>query len=407
MGFQTFDSPYDWSRVAEFRQCAQTHTGGAIDLSVGSPVDPVPESVKAALKQACDDDNAHGYPQTIGSGELRNAIHDWFLHQRGVDLTMLKASVVPSVGSKEAVALMASLLHLGAGDVIIQPRVSYPTYEIGTQIAGAKVVKVDDVTDVASWMNIEGVKAIWVNSPNNPTGHIIDSEHLAAIVAAARSIGAFVLADECYAFLDWRGAQDYSLSEHRIDIGERPYDDVPASIDTSSVMNSAPCMLNPQVCAGSAQGILCLYSLSKQSNMAGYRTAFIAGDASLLEDMTRYRKQTGLIIPGPIQHAMAAALRDIEAVQEQKNRYRKRLAMLVNALREHGYDAHMPQGALYVWVHALSGNCWDDMDQLAQLGIVASPGEFYGAPDFLRFSITATDEAIRSASARLIEEKAA
>ncbi|MFT8705315.1 succinyldiaminopimelate transaminase [Bifidobacterium aquikefiricola] len=401
MGFHNFDSPYDWSRVARFRRIAQSHDGGAIDLSVGSPVDPVPQSIRVALSQASDDADAHGYPQTIGSSELRNAIHDWFLHQRGVDLTMLHASVVPSVGSKEAVALMASLLHLNPGDVVVQPRISYPTYEIGTQIAGAKVVKVDDVTDVSSWQNIDRVKAIWVNSPCNPTGDIIDSQRLAAIVAAARAIGAVVLSDECYAFLDWREANDFSLSEHRTNMGERPYADVPEAVDMSSAFNSAPCVLNPQVCAGSARGILSLYSLSKQSNMAGYRTAFVAGDDALIEDMIRYRKQIGLIIPGPVQHAMSAALRDIEAVQEQKARYHARLTALVNALGQYGYDARMPQGALYVWVHALGDDCWDDMGTLAKLGIVASPGEFYGAPKYLRFSITASDDAIRTAVARL------
>ncbi|MFT8592376.1 MAG: succinyldiaminopimelate transaminase [Bifidobacterium sp.] len=407
MGLQNFDSPYDWSRVAKFRQLARCHEGGSVDLSVGSPVDPVPESVRAALAQACDAPDAHGYPQTIGSGELRNAIHDWFLRQRGVDLTMLHASVVPSVGSKEAVALMVSLLHLGPDDVVVQPRVAYPTYEIGTQMAGATVVKVDDVTDVSSWQNLDNVRAVWVNSPSNPTGDIIDSRRLAAIVAAARAIGAIVLSDECYAFLDWRGARDYSLSEHRTDTGERPYADVPEAIDMSAVFNSAPCMLNPQVCAGSAHGILSLYSLSKQSNMAGYRTAFIAGDDDIIEDMIRYRKQIGLIIPGPVQHAMSAALRDIEAVQEQKARYHARLDTLVHALQEYGYDAHMPQGALYVWVHALGHDCWEDMKRLSTLGIVPSPGEFYGAPEYLRFSITASDEAIETASARLIAGKAA
>lgn len=72
--------------------------------------------------------------------------------------------MVPTVGSKEGVALMASLLHFGEDDVVVQPKVSYPTYEIGTQLAGAKVLKVDDVADVASWRNVPGVKAVWVNS---------------------------------------------------------------------------------------------------------------------------------------------------------------------------------------------------------------------------------------------------
>ena len=143
----------------------------------------------------------------------------------------------------------------------------------------------------------------------------------------------------------------------------------------------APCALDPQVCEGSADGVLVLYSLSKQSNMAGYRTAFIAGDYALVARMTAYRKQIGQIIPGPVQAAMAEGLRDGDAVREQKARYERRLSALVGALRAYGYDAAMPQGALYVWVKARSGDCWRDMADLARLGIVPSPGEFYGAPE--------------------------
>ena len=141
---------------------------------------------------------------------------------------------------------MASLLHLGAGDVVVQPKVSYPTYEIGTQLAGAEVLKVDDVADVESWKDVPGVKAVWVNSPCNPTGAVLAAEQMAAIVAAARGIGAVVLSDECYALMQWGNV------------------DVEADADT---LASTPCALRPDVCGGSAQGVLVLYSLSKQSNM--------------------------------------------------------------------------------------------------------------------------------------------
>lgn len=168
MGFHEFSSPYDWSRIAQYKTLAEAAPGGMINLSVGSPVDPVPASVQQALAGAADASNAHGYPATVGSADLREAIQTWFRTMRGVDLGAVNAGVVPTVGSKEAVALMASLLHFGTGDVVVQPKVSYPTYEIGTQLAGATVLKVDDVADVESWVNVPGVKAVWVNSPNNP-----------------------------------------------------------------------------------------------------------------------------------------------------------------------------------------------------------------------------------------------
>lgn len=382
MGFHEFSSPYDWSRIAAYKRTAKAAFGGMIDLSVGSPVDPVPDSVRKALAVAANDPNAYGYPATAGTADLRTAIAEWFSVTRNVDLQAIHADVVPTVGSKEGVALMASLLHFGEDDVVVQPKVSYPTYEIGTQLAGAKVLKVDDVADVASWRNVPGVKAVWVNSPCNPTGEVHSAERMAGIVVAAREIGAVVLSDECYALMQWRDAVNDAEGE-------------------ADSLASTPCALCDDVCLGSAEGVLVLYSLSKQSNMAGYRTALIAGDRSLIGPMAAYRKQIGQIIPGPVQAAMAAGLRDFDAVKTQHSRYQERLGMLVSALRAYGYCTDMPQGALYVWVKAKSGDCWEDLRQLAEIGIVASPGEFYGAPEYLRFSATASDEAIASAAERL------
>lgn len=382
MGFHEFSSPYDWSRIAAYKRTAKAAFGGMIDLSVGSPVDPVPDSVRKALAVAANDPNAYGYPATAGTADLRAAIAEWFSAARNVDLQAIHADVVPTVGSKEGVALMASLLHFGEDDVVVQPKVSYPTYEIGTQLAGAQVLKVDDVADVASWRNVPGIKAVWVNSPCNPTGEVYSAERMAGIVAAAREIGAVVLSDECYALMQWRGATNGAEGE-------------------ADSLASTPCALCDDVCLGSAEGVLVLYSLSKQSNMAGYRTAFIAGDESLIASMSAYRKQIGQIIPGPVQAAMAAGLRDFDAVKTQHSRYQERLGMLVSALRAYGYCTDMPQGALYVWVKAKSGDCWEDLRQLAEIGIVASPGEFYGAPEYLRFSATASDAAIASAAERL------
>ncbi|PST48796.1 succinyldiaminopimelate transaminase [Bifidobacterium callitrichos] len=394
MGFHAYSSPYDWSRIAGYKKTAKAVEGGMVDLSVGSPVDPVPASVRDALAAGSDASNAHGYPVTAGTADLKAAIDRWFRHMRGVDLKSVNAAVVPTVGSKEAVALMASLLHLGEGDVVVQPKVSYPTYEIGTQLAGATVRKVDDVADVDSWRNVPNVKAVWVNSPCNPTGEVLGADWLADIVAAARAIGAVVLSDECYALMDWRSAGASTSAAPVAESNET------AAADAFS-LSATPCALNPRVCENSADGILVLYSLSKQSNMAGYRTALIAGDYRLVTEMAEYRKQIGQIIPGPVQAAMAAGLDDVASVREQWRRYRSRLIRLVDALRDYGYDAAMPSGALYVWVRAKSGDCWADMADLARIGVIPSPGEFYGARRYLRFSATATDEAIDVACARL------
>ena len=380
MGFHSFESPYDWSRIDSFRRRAEQCPGGMVDLSVGSPVDPVPRSVRDALAAAADDDQARGYPKTAGDDPLRQAVAEWFRLRRGVDLDALGADLVPTVGSKEAVALMASLLHLGPGDRVVQPAVSYPTYAIGTQLAGAQVTTVDDPADTDSWVDLPGVRAIWVNSPGNPSGQVIERAGLAKIVRAARSIGAMVLSDECYAMLDWSG---------------------PDRVGRNAQIPASPCILESEVCGGDASGILCLYSLSKQSNMAGYRAALVAGDAQLVEAMTAYRKQVGLIVPGPVQRAMRAALDDGEAVLAQREVYARRLRALAQALRAYGYEAVMPQGGLYIWTQARSGDCWADMADLSRMGILASPGEFYGDGRRLRFSSTISDEQLELALERL------
>ena len=380
MGFHSFESPYDWSRIESYRRRAEQCPGGLVDLSVGSPVDPVPRSVKEALAAAADDGQARGYPKTTGDDSLRQAVTDWFRRRRGVDLDALGADLVPTVGSKEAVALMASLLHLGQGDRVVQPKVSYPTYAIGTQLAGAQVTTVDDPVDTDSWVDLPGVRAVWINSPGNPSGQVIDRAGLSKIVRAARSIGATVLSDECYAMLDWSG---------------------PTQVGQNAPIPASPCILEPEVCGGDASGILCLYSMSKQSNMAGYRAALVAGDAHLVKAMTAYRKQVGLIVPGPVQRAMRAALEDGEAVMAQREIYSRRLRALAQALTAYGYDAVMPQGGLYIWAQARSGDCWADMADLARMGILASPGEFYGDSHRLRFSSTISDDQLELALERL------
>lgn len=413
MGFHTYSTPYDWSRVAAFRAAAAAYPGGSVDLSIGSPVDPVPEGVRKALADASNARNAYGYPATVGTADLRQAISQWYARDRGVDLTALGATAVPSVGSKEAVALMASMLHLQPGDVVVQPRVAYPTYAIGTQLAGATVKLVDAVEDTASWEHTKGVKAIWVNSPNNPSGKTLNAFQLHDIVMAARRIGAVVLSDECYALLAWRGANAtvtaggqpvVSTNAGAPAVAGYAARDADPSADSGMGLASvaAPSILDPGVCAGSAQGILALYSLSKQSNMAGYRVAFIAGDKDLVDPMAALRKQIGLIIPGPVQAAMACALDDDDTVLAQRRKYLSRLAALVDGLKAFGYeDAAIPDGGLYVWVKAQGKDCWDDMDVLAELGIVPAPGEFYGDDGYLRFSVTASDEAVNRAAHRL------
>lgn len=357
---------YPWDAMAPYVAKAKAHPGGALDLSIGSPVDPTPSVIRDALAHATD---AHAYPTTIGTPALREAIVEWYARRRGVPgLTV--ANVLPTIGSKEFVAWLPFMLRLGAGDVVVHPRAAYPTYEIGAVMAEATPFASDDP---AQWPI--DTKLIWLNSPGNPDGRVLDVEQLRAAVARARELGAVIVADECYAELGWDGR----WADERI-----------------------PSILDPRVTDGNLTNILCAYSLSKQSNLAGYRAAFIAGDAALLEQLLVVRKHAGMMLPGPVQAAMTVALHDDAHVAAQKDLYRERRALLLPALEAAGYRLDGSEAGLYLWVTA-GKDAWDSIDDLAQLGIIAGPGIFYGEyfPTHVRLSLTASTEQIAEAARRL------
>lgn len=357
---------YPWDAVVPFRERAAQHPQGIVDLSIGSPVDPTPDVIRRALADATD---AHAYPQNIGTPALREAIVDWYARRRGVpDLTV--DNVLPTVGSKELVALLPTLLGLGSGDVVVFPRVAYPTYEVGARVVGATPIAEDDP---AAWP--EGTKLIWINSPGNPDGRTWTTDELAAAVRRARELGAVLASDECYAELGWDG-----------EWATRP----------------VPSVLDPRVTGGSRRNLLSVYSLSKQSNLAGYRAAFVAGCARVIGDLLTARKHLGLMMPLPVQQAMVAALGDDEHVAVQKELYRARRDLLRPALEAAGFRIDGSEAGLYLWVTE-GRDAWESMSRLADLGILAGPGPFYGpdAAQYVRIALTAPLERVAEGARRL------
>ena len=164
---------YPWDAVAPYAERARAHPDGIVDLSVGSPVDPTPAVVAAAIAAATD---AHAYPQTVGTPALREAIVRWYERRRGVT-GLTTANVLPTIGSKELVALLPLLLGLGSGDIVVHPRAAYPTYEVGARLVGAVPLAADDP---AEWP--AGTRLVWLNSPGNPDGRVRDAAALRAAV---------------------------------------------------------------------------------------------------------------------------------------------------------------------------------------------------------------------------------
>lgn len=363
---------YPWDQLEPFAERARQHDGGMINLSIGSPVDATPQVIRDALARVGE---SHAYPTTVGTEEARAAVAEWYARRRGVP-GLTADNVMLTVGSKEFIAWVAFFLGLGEGDVVVQPSVAYPTYEIGAVFAGAELIAEDDP---AKWP--ENTRLVWLNSPGNPDGRVLDTVALKAGVDRARELGAVVIGDECYAELAW--------------------DDWAGKL--------VPSVLDPAVTGGNLDGLLACYSLSKQSNLAGYRAAFVAGDAALLERLLRGRKHAGLIVPGPIQSILPVALGDDAHVGEQRERYARRREILKPALEDWGLRLEHSVGGLYLWGtrddlgEDERGTCWRILDRLADLGILAGPGAFYGEAGrpFVRVALTATDEQIAEAAARL------
>ena len=363
---------FPWDQLAPAKERAAAHPGGICDLSVGTPVDDTPAFIREALADAS---NAHGYPTVIGTTEVREAIVAWGKRRGMVDVGM--NGVIPTIGSKEAVAWIPFLLGVRPGDTVLVPEVAYPTYDIGARLAGATPVAVDP-TDPSSWPD---ATLVYLNSPGNPDGHVMSADELRAVVAWARAHDAVVVSDECYAALPWT----------------EPY-----------VSEGVPSLLDTDVCEGDASSLLVLYSLSKQSNLAGYRGALIYGDPALVAPIVSVRKHSGLMVPAPVQHAMAVALNDTEHVERQRSVYAVRRALLLEALTDAGLDVDPDTAAgLYLWVAdpANPTDSWALVNRLAELGILVAPGDFYGtaAHGRVRVALTATDERIQAAASRIRE----
>jgi succinyldiaminopimelate transaminase len=353
---------FPWNALAPARARASEHPDGLVDLSVGSPVDPTPTFVRDALANAAD---SHGYPTTQGTLELRTAIVDWFARVRGVSGLSVD-SVLPTIGSKEFVGLLPVLLGLGARDIVVHPTIAYPTYDIGARVAGATAFPSDDP---AEWPS--ETKLIWLNSPSNPTGRIDGVEFLANAVTRARELGAVIINDECYARLTWTGSP-------------------------------APSILDPRVTGGTTAGVLAAYSLSKQSNLAGYRAAFVAGDSGLLAGILATRMHLGLIVPLPVQAAMTVALGDDSHVDAQHAVYRARRDVLAPALVAAGFQIDFSDGGIYLWA-TRNEPSFDTVEWFAARGILVAPGSIYGTAGgrHVRVALTADDERIAAAAQRV------
>ncbi len=345
---------FPWDALAPYGAIAKKHPQGAIDLSVGTPVDPTPEFIQKAFQEAA---NSPSYPVTVGTPELREAITAWAKKYLGATGDF---GVLPLIGSKEFVAWLPTFIEAQS---VLYPDVAYPTYLVGSLLAEAAATPVS--LDASQWPQAD---MAWVNSPSNPTGRVHSEAEFKAAIDWSRKNKSVVVSDECY-----------------LEFGD--------SVKPTSILNYT---------GGDNTNILAVHSLSKRSSMAGYRAAFIVGDPALIARILEVRKHAGMMVPLPVQVAMVAALSDEEHVVQQRARYNARRAKLAPALRAAGFTIENSEAGLYIWA-TRNENCWDSVSWLAELGIIATPGVFYGdlGASHIRIAMTATDAQISEAAARI------
>lgn len=353
---------FPWDSLAEVKATAQAHPGGVVDLSIGTPVDPVPAGIRDALASVSE---IPGYPTTHGIPALRAAAIAALGRRHGVT-GIEPDAVLPTIGSKEAVAWLPRLLGFGPGDVVVIPELAYPTYEVGALLAGASILRSDGLTALGP----QKPAMIWLNSPSNPTGKVLPVAHLRKVVEWARERDVVVVSDECYLALGWE-------------------------TDPLSV-------LHPDVCDGRTDGLVAVHSLSKSANLASYRAGFLTGDPKLIAQLLEIRKHAGMIVPRPVQEAMVAALTDDEALTAQRERYARRRLALRKALQDSGFRIDHSEAGLYLWA-TRDEDAHATVAWLADRGILVAPGTFYGPKGgkHVRVALTATDERVDAAVERL------
>jgi succinyldiaminopimelate transaminase len=376
-GFVVPEYPYD--RLDAAKEVAAAWPGGVVDLSVGTPTDPPPLAAVEALARAVvgpDDTGAvRGYPPSIGTIELRQAIQQWEKDTLHADVPLDGTAIC--VGTKEFVAGVPQWCHLRnpQRDTVLYPAVSYPTYEMGAQLAGLRAVAVP--VDEAWRLDLSQVAAedaarallLWVNTPGNPAGGLDD---LAEVAGWAREREILLFSDECYAEFTWDGP--------------------PRTV------------LGHGVGPDGLGGVVSLHSLSKRSNMAGMRVGWYSGDPEVVGYLREVRKHAGFMVPGPVQQAAAAALGDKSHVEAQRARYWERLVRAQEILAAVGVECDLPGGGFYLWAAAPGGDGWAWTRWLAEHGgALVSPGSFYGeaGAGYVRLAMVASVERLNLVAERL------
>ncbi|MCU0619026.1 MAG: aminotransferase class I/II-fold pyridoxal phosphate-dependent enzyme [Gemmatimonadaceae bacterium] len=345
--------PYVFAELDRRKSLARARGQTFLDLGIGSPDQPTPPAIVAALQAAAADPALHGYPPFRGHPRLLEAAARYLHRRAGVDLDPAR-DVVALAGAKEGIADLLGAIA-GPGDVVLVPALHYPVYARAALMRGAQVHLVPMRAEDGWRLDLAAIPAdvlrrarlLIANYPNNPTGATTTPAELARLVDFARTHGLLLVHDMAYAELAFDGH-------------------VPPSV-----------LATP----GALDVAIEFHSCSKSFNMAGLRIGFVAGRRDALDAILAYRSNVGYGVAQPVQLAAAHALDHVDALARPvADEYRRRRDALYGALQGEGWTVVPPAAAMYAWLPLPDGVApWDAVQHLLdEAGVVVTPGLAFG-----------------------------
>jgi succinyldiaminopimelate transaminase len=342
--------PYPVTRLEVWRSEMLARGLEVFDFGAGDPCEPTPELLRQAMIEGID--AVSQYPCSAGVPELREAAAAYL--QRRFHVTVDPVTqVLPTMGNKEA------LFHLpmtfvqvpSEKDLVLYGEPAYPVYEIGALFAeawtyAARLSPGDGYAldpDMLPESVLRRAAVVFLNYPHNPTGACLSAELFGKWVACREEYGFVLVDDECYADLWYEGEPPHSLLEF------------------------------------GTTGCLVAHSLSKRSGMTGYRSGFLAGDPALIAVARRFRAGMGAVPQEFVQRAATVAWQDADHVEQRRELFAQKRAVMLEALRARGLTVHGSRAGIYLWVEVPAAA--DDLAYAARLrevGILAAPGSFFG-----------------------------
>lgn len=352
-----------------------------INLGIGSPDGMPPMEAVEALCESASQPGNHAYQSYVGLPELRQAFADWYARWYGVELDPVK-EIQPLVGSKEGI-LLISLAFLNKGDKVLVPDPGYPTYSSASKMVEAEILTYDLKAengwqpdfDALEQMNLEGVKIMWANYPNMPTGAPATEELYAKLVDFGRRHGILICNDNPYSFI---------LNDNPISILSQP---------------------------GAKECCLELNSLSKAHNMAGWRVGMVAAEADVIAQILKVKSQMDSGMFKPLQLAAVQALKQgPEWFAGLNEEYRRRRVLAGEIFDLLGVKYDHNSAGMFLW-----GTVGSDISSeptpgqilsdriLYEAGVFITPGFIFGknGENYIRISLCAKPEILLQAAERI------